>query len=482
MNCVAYLVRDKHLVACGKIQVKKMGDDNNVKNKRLCSTRNIPTLENGESYPTWKEDIRIWAAICGLDKNEQALHIHLSLSGRARTASSEIGMADLNKDDGVDTLIAKLDDLFLPEKERRQFLAFNNLYNLRRSDDISIKTFVADFEHYYYKFTQESMTLPDPVIAFMLLSACNLAESQAHLVMSALTKVSYAEMKAIIMRVFGSDVKHISPGNEGNIEVKTETALPVDNCDENALYTNNNWRGSNWRGRGRNARVRGTRGARGFNGGQNRGRWTGAAASGTRGSMNRRSNPVDNSGEISRCRICESKFHWAADCPHSYERLQKDEESNDESVQIAMFIGFAEGMTGDKLGSLVTNAKDCALLDTGCSKTVCGVEWLNHYMNSLTKYQRDKVKQEKSVSKFTFGDGRSFQSEKRVTLPCIVGGMSVEITTDVVECQIPLLLSSKSLSRAKATWSFMDNVLTIAGKKIKLQQTKSGHNLLPLSQ
>ena len=86
------------------------------------------------------------------------------------------------------------------------------------------------------------------------------------------------------------------------------------------------------------------------------------------------------------------------------------------------------------------------------------------------------------MSKFTFGDGRSFQSEKRVTLPCFVGGLSVEITTDVVDCQIPLLLSSKSLSRAKATWSFMDNVLTIAGKKIKLQQTKSGHNLLPLSQ
>ena len=95
-------------------------------------------LENEGSYRTWKEDIRIWAAICGLDKKDQALHIHLSLTGRARTASSEIGMADLNKDDGLDTLIAKLDDLFLPEKERRQFLAFNSLYNLRRSDNASI--------------------------------------------------------------------------------------------------------------------------------------------------------------------------------------------------------------------------------------------------------------------------------------------------------------------------------------------------------
>ena len=97
----------------------------------------------------------------------------------------------------------------------------------------------------------------------------------------------------------------------------------------------------------------------------------------------------------------------------------------------------------------MTNAMGCALLDTGCSKTVCGVQWLNHYINSLTKYQRDKVREEKSVSKFTFGDGRSFQSEKRVTLPCFVGGLSVEITTDVVDCQIPLLLSSNSLSRAK---------------------------------
>ena len=93
----------------------------------------------------------------------------------------------------------------------------------------------------------------------------------------------------------------------------------------------------------------------------------------------------------------------------------------------------------------------------------------------------DRVKEEKSDSRFTFGDGRTFQSVKRVTIPCNIGGLSVEITTDVVECQIPLLLSVTSLRKAKAVWHFDDQALQIGGKKVLLGQTKSGHSLLPLS-
>ena len=58
--------------------------------------------------------------------------IHLTLTGHARNASSEVGVEEWKKETGVET--AKLDSLFLTEKERRQFSAFNNLYSLRRID------------------------------------------------------------------------------------------------------------------------------------------------------------------------------------------------------------------------------------------------------------------------------------------------------------------------------------------------------------
>ena len=56
-----------------------------------------PTLVNEESYETWKRDIGIWCELTDLVKEKQALAIHLSLTGRARIASSEIKVEDLKE-------------------------------------------------------------------------------------------------------------------------------------------------------------------------------------------------------------------------------------------------------------------------------------------------------------------------------------------------------------------------------------------------
>ena len=58
------------------------------------STKNLPKLEDDACYETWKRDIEIWQELTDLPKPKQALAIHLSLSGKARVASSELGIAD----------------------------------------------------------------------------------------------------------------------------------------------------------------------------------------------------------------------------------------------------------------------------------------------------------------------------------------------------------------------------------------------------
>ena len=136
-----------------------------------------------------------------LTASKQALAIHLSLSGRARNASSEISLTDLEKENGVDNLLKKLDTIFLPEIGHRQFKAFNNLYNLRRITEAKMSDFVCEFEHTYFKFKSEEMSLPDPVLA-----SCNLTENDHHLVMSAVTDVTYDKMRDAILRIFGHSV------------------------------------------------------------------------------------------------------------------------------------------------------------------------------------------------------------------------------------------------------------------------------------
>ena len=194
-----------------------------------------PKLENEEANENWKKDINIWCELTDIDAEKRALAIHLSLTGRARVASSEIGIEDLKKKDGVNVLIKKLDSLFLADQGCRQFTAFHELYNFRRSVDAKVDTFVTEFEHVYYKFRQQDMTLPDTVMAFMLLAASNLTESERQLVMSAITSVSYENMKSALERIFCGSITPSQISNTASVQVKTEPVLYEN--DDNAAIT-----------------------------------------------------------------------------------------------------------------------------------------------------------------------------------------------------------------------------------------------------
>ena len=438
------------------------------------STKNLPKLEDDACYETWKRDIEIWQELTDLPKPKQALAIHLSLSGKARVASSELGIADLKTDTGVETLLRKLDEIFLADKGRRQFLAFNNLYNYRRSEGKSIKDFITEFEHLNFQFKREDMELPGPVMAFMLLSAANLNETETHLVMSALNEVKYENMKSIIMRIFGTEIKLQSGNSFTPVEIKSEPSfVATDSVENSSFYVRGNRR---FRGRGN------TRGF--FRGRGGRAGVTGANAEDVGGS--RKLNPVSSNGDISRCLICDSKLHWARNCPHAYENQKKSEPNIDETeiVQLSLFMGLTnnENPHNAKLENLLQESKSCALLDTGCSMTVCGERWLEEYMGDLTEFQRSKISEENSDAKFTFGDGKTKASLKRVVIPCHIGGLTANITTDVVSCDIPLLLSAKSMKNCNMVWNFEKDSIQIGGKFITLRTTKSGHFLLPLSQ
>ena len=64
---------------------------------------------------------------------------------------------------------------------------------------------------------------------------------------------------------------------------------------------------------------------------------------------------------------------------------------------------------------------NCAVLDTGCSKNVCGQSWLDGYLDSLTPGYLLKVVEQRSSSSFTFGDGNTILSTKAVTIPATIG-------------------------------------------------------------
>ena len=158
----------------------------------------LPTLkEDGANYECWKKDIDIWChAASGLDGVKQAIAIHLSLAGKARTATSELDLKNAAEATAVKTIIEKLDKLFLPEKGVRQFNAFCGLFNLRKKEECAMTNFISEFEHTVFTFKQEGMVLPDAVMAFMLLASCNLSDSDSHLVMTEIFNVTFSSAAA----------------------------------------------------------------------------------------------------------------------------------------------------------------------------------------------------------------------------------------------------------------------------------------------
>ena len=209
--------------------------------------------------------------------------------------------------------------------------AFNNLYNFRRADDVCVDKFVTDFEHVYYKFEQQDTKLPDTVMAFMLLAACNLNEDDCKLVMSATSDVSYANLKSALKRIFAEKSSSAAVSGVSHVPVKSEPVFYGDDseaCDGTApvMYARGGRRGRRpWRG---------SRGARG------RAPLTGSNRQAVRGG--RRANPLDREGNPTRCLICESKFHWARECPDAHENRECDEAENSEETASFTIYGVHE--------------------------------------------------------------------------------------------------------------------------------------------
>ena len=122
-----------------------------------------------------------------------------------------------------------------------------------------------------------------------------------------------------------------------------------------------------------------------------------------------------------------------------------------------------------------------ALLDSGCSKTVCGKKWLSAYLDTLSIQDRKSVQRNDSSNKFRFGDGQFFQSMGTVFIPIYIGSRRVILCTDTVICDVPLLLSRETLHKLHTTIDFRDNKVSMLGENISIVLSDSGHYCLPLA-
>ena len=201
-------------------------------------------------------------------------------------------------------------------------------------------------------------------------------------------------------------------------------------------------------------------------------------------------NPSGPDGRPLTCKSCGSFRHFLRDCPDSWEKLNSvnitsqeiDAVSNKSRINVSsgesvvLFTGFDKS----EIARFGVEAQGCAVLDSACSSTVCGKTWLEGYLSMLSEADKLLVENKYSHRVFRFGGGTQLVSLGEYSLPACLVGNRVTIKTDVVESDIPLLLSRQAMKAARVKMDLENDSAEIMGKSVVLNITSCGHYCVPL--
>ena len=404
-----------------------------------------PKLTDKTNYADWKYDINVWQRFTDLEKAKQGPALYLSLEGKALECARGIDIDELGADDGFGKLVTALDALFLKDADTRAFLEFKEFYEYRRNPSSDVTDFVAHFEYLYNKVLKHNMTLPEGVKAFFLLKAANVSTDHEKLARATCSELKYEIMKQNIIKIFGdfslsgtsnSSINASEYDPMPSVIVKTEPAYIAQSQssnDNDVFYSNY--------GRGRGSRYNSN-----YRGG--------------RGGYNKKS--------TYNCYKCGSPDHIRRHCPELKKKV--------EEVHITLFN--SEDQT--KMTALIREALGCALLDSGCTKTVCGKLWLEEYLSDLSDKDLLKVKYKSDDTAYRFGDGLPSLSNQVVELPAVIGGQQVTIKAGIVSNSIPLLLSKEAMATAGVVLDFATGRAKILNEWCNLKTSVTGHFLIHL--
>ena len=98
----------------------------------------------------------------------------------------------------------------------------------------------------------------------------------------------------------------------------------------------------------------------------------------------------------------------------------------------------------------------------------------------MNQIDKERIKQTVGTRTFKFGGGERLRSKGELKLPAVIAGKEVFIRTDVVDSDIPLLLSRRAMKTAGVKMDLESDTAMIFGKDVALNLTTSGHNCIPI--
>ena len=116
------------------------------------------------------------------------------------------------------------------------------------------------------------------------------------------------------------------------------------------------------------------------------------------------------------------------------------------------------------------------VLDTGCIRTVAGKVWMNHLLASMNDETQKLIQTNVSNNSLKFGVGSAQKSLGEYVVPIKLGTKNFMLTTDVIETDIPCLLSKTAMIKSSMIINMANNSIDMFGQKFDMVNVPSGHS------
>ena len=128
-----------------------------------------------------------------------------------------------------------------------------------------------------------------------------------------------------------------------------------------------------------------------------------------------------------------------------------------------------------KMAPFLKEALNKIYLDTGCVKTVSGKIWVDNTLEAMSDDVRKLVRFSPSTAHIKFGEGEAQKSYGTLTLPLSIAGQNLFLTTEVVDTEIPCLLSNQAIEDVGMIINMKERTVIFEGETVPIIKTKTGH-------
>ena len=497
--------------------------------KALCP----PEWKEGMCYDEFRKRIKVWQLLKVATPEQEGPLVFCTLSGKAEAACEELTLEQIGSANGLDLILAKLDALYHANKDQKFFVELDTFEKFRRPGSMSMGAFLLEFERLHNVIVKNKCNYPDGVLAYKVLKAANLSIESEKLCKATIVGAwSYQAMKDQLKKIF-VDITAV-PSNYDEKPVKVEPVMYAQNpnSQEDDNYDDYDDDDYNYDDVGRKfivpsnleyndiyygkyRPIRGNQGGsyykRNFSGNNAQNPQKFPQRFNQQNNSNKRyidinlkklsdsynssphiPNPKDNRGNYTTCRKCRSIFHWYQDCPHINNNSETPSQPQggkvfygndtvDDQIYISLFQSSVP-VSSDEVLCLVGETLNHAVIDSGCTKTVCGLKWFKAYCDTMSDDQRLHLERnsQESSAVFRFGDSPPVNSTQLVSLPVTIQNKNIYLPTEIVDADIPLLVSKQTLEHGKAILDCGEKTISLYGVKQPLLITSSGHHAIPI--